>query len=256
MGTRNRTLQRVSRALSKRLGILHVGRRRARDLFDFLETRGIDLVLDVGANVGQFGEALRAGGYRGRIVSFEPVQAAFQALARQAAADGNWEAHLCALGAASGEADIHVSELSVFSSILDLTSNADLHDRRIAVDHAERVPVRTLDEVAAKMNGNLLVKIDTQGYERQVLEGGRQTLSRALGVLMELPVIHVYRGEWTLQEALGTMEESGFVLAQVQAVGYHGRDPAAAVDLDCLFRRRSMIDASETGPAAARPSVE
>jgi FkbM family methyltransferase len=253
MGTRNRTINRVSRALSKRLGILRVGRRRTRDLFDFLETRAIDLVVDVGANVGQFGDSLRAGGYRGRIVSFEPVQAAFAALSRKADADGNWEADLCALGAAPGEADIHVSALSVFSSILDLTPNANLHDQRIAVDHAERVPVRTLDEIAATLTGNLLLKIDTQGYERQVLEGGRQTLNRALGVLMELPVIHVYRGEWKMQQAIEYMEQAGFVLAQVQAVGYHGRDPAAAVDFDCLFRRRAVIDETETALPQSQP---
>jgi FkbM family methyltransferase len=243
----------VGRALSKRLGILRVGRRRARDLFDFFDTRAIDLVLDVGANVGQFGESLRAGGYRGRIVSFEPVQAAFEALRRKAAADGNWETHRCALGAQPGEAEIHVSQLSVCSSILDLASNATMHDPRIAVDHAERVPVRTLDEAAATLPGNLLLKIDTQGYERQVLEGGRQTLARSLGVLMELPVIHVYRGEWKFQEAVDYMEAAGFVLAQVQAVGFHGQDPAAAVDFDCLFRRFGAIDAVESAPVNAAP---
>ena len=244
-------MNRVGRALSKRLGILRVGRRRTRDLFDFFDTRAIDLVLDVGANVGQFGESLRAGGYRGRIVSFEPVQSAFEALTRKAAADGNWQTHRCALGAESGETEIHVSQLSVCSSILDLAPNALMHDPRIAVDHAERVPVRTLDEVAANLSGNLLLKIDTQGYERQVLEGGRQTLARALGVLMELPVIHVYRGEWKFQEAVQSMEDAGFVLAQVQAVGFHGQDPAAAVDFDCLFRRRGPIDATALAPATA-----
>ena len=246
-------MNRAGRALSKRLGILRVGRRRARDLFDFLDTRKIDLVLDVGGNVGQFGAGLRAGGYRGRIVSFEPVQAAFDALSLKAAEDGNWEANRCALGAVSGETLIHVSQLSVFSSILDLAANAGLHDRRIAVDHAERVPIRSLDEVAANLSGNLLLKIDTQGYERQVLEGGRETLGRALGVLMELPVIHVYRGEWRLQDAVQYMEDAGFVLAQMQAVGYHGLDPAAAVDFDCLFRRRASIDAAETAPAQSAP---
>lgn len=113
------------------------------------------------------------------------------------------------------------------------------------MDHVERVPVRTLDDMAANLNGNLLLKIDTQGYEPQVLEGGKRILARSLGVLMELPAIHVYRGEWKLQEALEYMENAGFVLAQAQAVGYHGRDAAAAVDFDCLFRRRSAIDTAE-----------
>lgn len=114
-------MNRMIRAAYKRLGIIHLGRRRVRDLIDFIEDREIDVVMDVGANVGQFGESLRDGGYRGRIVSFEPIEAPFQTLSRKAAADGNWEAHHCGLGAVSGTAALNVSELSVFSSILGMT---------------------------------------------------------------------------------------------------------------------------------------
>lgn len=85
LGRKALSMNRMGRTLMRRLGILHVGRRRVRDLFDFLDTRSIDVVLDVGANIGQFGQSLRAGGYRGKIVSFEPVKAAFDVLSRRAA---------------------------------------------------------------------------------------------------------------------------------------------------------------------------
>ncbi|HEY1767819.1 MAG TPA: FkbM family methyltransferase [Terracidiphilus sp.] len=235
-------MNRIIRAASKRLGIIHVGRRRVRDLIDFVENRKIGAVIDVGANAGQFGESLRAGGYRGKIVSFEPTASAFQVLARKAAADRHWEAHRCGLGAAPGTAILHASELSVFNSILELSDTARLHDQRMAVDHTEEVEVRTLDQVAERIAGNILLKIDTQGYERQVVEGGRETIARSAGILMELPVIHTYKGEWHLDEALKYMFEIGFVPAQIQAVGYHGLDPVAAVDFDCLFRPRGEID--------------
>ncbi len=84
--------------------------RHVRGLMDFVKDRQIDTVLDVGANVGQFGASLRSKGYRGRIVSFEPVASVFQTLAARAKADGNWEAYHCALGAETGEATIHVAE--------------------------------------------------------------------------------------------------------------------------------------------------
>jgi FkbM family methyltransferase len=235
-------VNRVIRAIYKRLGILEVGRRRVRDLIDFIEDRKIDLVIDVGANVGQFGESLRAGGYRGRIVSFEPITSAFQALAKKAAADGNWEVHECGLGAIAGTAVLHVSELSVCSSILELTSVAALHDSRFAVDHTEEIVVRTLDEVAAGLSGRMLLKVDTQGYERQVIEGGRQTLPQLMGILLELPVIHVYAGDWQFHEALKFMSDAGFVPAQIQAVGYHGVDKVSAVEFDCLFRPLGAVD--------------
>jgi FkbM family methyltransferase len=236
-------VNRIIRAAYKRLGIVHLGRRRVRDLMDFIEDRKIDIVIDVGANIGQFGESLRANGFRGKIVSFEPTKSAFEALSKMAAADGNWEAHHCGLGAVSGTAVLNASKLSVFNSFLELSSVAGLHDNRMEVEHTEEIPIFTLDHFAGSFpRGEILLKVDTQGYERQVIEGAHQTISRTAGILMELPVIHTYEGEWQFHEALEYMSDAGFVPAQIQAVGYHGRDNVSAVDFDCLFRPRSQVD--------------
>jgi FkbM family methyltransferase len=239
-------LNRVLRAIYKRLGVQHVGKRRVRDIVDFIADRKIDVVIDVGANVGQFGESLRAGGYRGKIVSFEPIASAFQTLAKKAAEDGNWEVHQCGLGAAPGVATLNVSELSVFSSIMESTSVASLHDKRITVDHTEEISIRTLDEVAAAISGKIFLKVDTQGYERKTMEGGRQTLPRLLGILLELPVVHAYKGSWRFDEAIKFMDDAGFVPAQILPVNYHTVDNVSAVEFDCLFRPRSKVD-GETG---------
>ena len=235
-------MNRLVRAAYRRLGILQVGRRRVRDLMDFIEDRGITLVIDVGANVGQFGAWLRQNGYRGKILSFEPGRADFAILKRKAEADGNWEAFYCGLGAESGTAVLHVSKLSVCSSFLELSAAALLHDERMAVDHTEEIAVRTLDEIEIPAAEKVLLKIDTQGYERQVLEGGRQSLGRMAGIVMELPVIRTYEGVWKFHEALEFMAEAGFVPAQIQSVGFHTVDKVAAVEFDCLFRPRSEID--------------
>jgi FkbM family methyltransferase len=164
----------------------------------------------------------------------------FQTLAKKAASDGNWEAYHCGLGAVSGEAVINVAELTVFSSILASTGAAARHDSRTAIQRTETVRIQTLDEVAANLTGNILLKIDTQGYEKQVIEGGRQTISRVKGILMELPIIHVYEGEWQFHEAVKFMTEAGFVPAQIQPVGYHGKDNVSLIEVDCLFRPRSV----------------
>lgn len=235
-------MSRLTRAAYRRLGIQHVGRRRARDLVDFLEDRAITLVLDVGANEGQFGEWLRRNGYRSKILSFEPGRMEYAALQRKAEADGNWEAFHCGLGAQSGTATLRVSKLSVFNSFLDLSAAAQLHDERMAVDHTEEIAVRTLDEIGIPASERVLLKIDTQGFERQVLEGGRQSLARMAGILMELPVIRTYAGEWAFHEALAHMDALGFVPAQMQPVGFHTADKVSAVEFDCLFRPKSAID--------------
>ncbi len=59
---------------------------------------GVDLVIDVGANVGQYGTQLRDWGYRGRIMSFEPMRDEYAALSRLAEADGNWDTTRCSPG--------------------------------------------------------------------------------------------------------------------------------------------------------------
>ncbi len=235
-------MNQLTRAVYKRLGIIRLGRTRVRDLIDFIVDRRIDTVIDVGANVGQFGASLRSEGFRGKIISFEPIASVFQELANKAAADSNWEAHRCGLGSIAGTAQIHVSELTVFSSILDMTSTASLHDSRTAVTRTEDIEIRTLDQVAAGLTGNILLKIDAQGYEKHIIEGGGQTIPRLLGIQLELPVIRVYEGEWQFHEALNYMADLGFVPAQIQVVNYHGADNVSAVDFDCLFRRVGPLD--------------
>lgn len=230
------------RAVLRRLGVDVRRTCNARDLMDFLKDRKVEVVLDVGANVGQFGASLRAKGYRGKIVSFEPVESVFQSLAKIATADGNWDANNFALGSASGEATINVAEFSVFSSILTSTQAATKFDSRAVVKHTETIEVRTLDEVARDLSRGILLKIDTQGFEKQVLEGGRQTLSRLKGIYMELPIIHLYEGNWQFHEAVGFMASIGFVPAQIHPVNYHSQDNVSLVEVDCLFRPRTSLD--------------
>jgi len=202
----------------------------------FLKDRGIDVVIDVGANVGQFGERLRAQGYRKTIISFEPLASEFRTLSQKAQADGNWEVNNYALGSASGTATINVSDSSTYSSILTMKEVATRHDAAAVSKRQEAIQIRTLDEFSDSLSAHSLLKIDTQGYERQVLEGGRRVLSAVKGVLMELPVIHLYQGTWHLHEAIDYMRQSGFVPAQIYPVNYHLNDPQSLLEVDCLFR--------------------
>ena len=96
---------------------------------DWLRQRGVSVVLDVGANEGQFARELRDWGYRGRIVSFEPIPAVAATLREQAAHDPAWEVRECALGREAGTATLHVSALSVFSSLRGVLPSAETFDR-------------------------------------------------------------------------------------------------------------------------------
>jgi len=212
--------------------------RDRRTPIDFIASRGIDLVMDVGANAGQFAEFLRSEGYAGKIISFEPIASVFQTLAKKARADGNWEAHNCALGATAGSATINVAAMSVFSSLLPATRAITAFDAAAVATHPETIEVRTLDGVFGRSPGNALLKIDTQGYEKHVLEGGLRTLPGLKGVLMELPIVHLYEDTWQFHEAIAFMSAHGFVPAQIHPVNYHSKDDVSLIEVDCLFRPR------------------
>jgi FkbM family methyltransferase len=210
------------------------------DLVDFINDRNIDVVFDVGANAGQFGQKLRGFGYKGTIISYEPILSAFKHLEQIAKSDNKWTAHNFAIGAESGQLKINLSANSKFNSALDLRDNAEEFHGGVVTDGVESVPVWTLDRVAAEYAGNILIKIDTQGLERQVIEGGKKTVARSKAVLMELPIIALYNNSWRLSEAIEYMDGLGFVPTQIHPVNYHPTDRQALVEIDCLFRRRDQ----------------
>ena len=179
----------VLKALRQRAGIDVVRARKNPNTMDFIENRGINLVLDVGANIGQFGQSLRNRGYAGRIISFEPVKEAFTALENAARGDDLWTTSNLALGASSGVMAIHVSKNSQFSSFNDLTATATSFDPEAELQGVGKRRRQDFgrSRAAARPGFEDPSKIDTQGYERAVLEGAKETLKRVSGVLLSCP---------------------------------------------------------------------
>ncbi len=206
-------------------------------LIDFLENRKIDVVVDVGANRGQFAVLLRKDRYAGRIISLEPIAAVFQSLRQTAAGDALWTTLNVAAGAENGTAEIGVSEETVFSSMLPVNQAASAFDPTSRVVARETIQVRRLDELMADLEGRIFLKIDTQGFEAQVLEGAGAWMSRVIGVQMELPCVHLYDGVWTMSQAMAAMERLGFTLFQARPVSLSKTDPIAPIELDCVFGR-------------------
>ena len=220
--------------------------RRWPQLIDFLSSRDIQVVLDVGANVGQFATELRQAGYRGRIISFEPVKEVYANLEKAASGDPLWSTRNYALGAKPGAARINVSDYSVFSSILPLTQTGRSFDATSQVVRTETIEVRPLDDIFEEFAGQrVFLKVDTQGFESQVLEGARSALPSILGVQLELPIEHLYEGEWTVVDAISFMREHEFVVAQIRPNGTFLTDDRVSVcELDVIFRRTHQVPQS------------
>jgi FkbM family methyltransferase len=210
---------------------------------EFLNSRQIDLVIDVGANKGQYAKEIRKAGYKGRIISFEPVTGIFNHLSAVSRNDNLWDVRKSGVGASEGTANINISYNSVYSSFLEQTDMAAAFSKKSAVVLTETVPVIALDDMDFGAAQSIFLKIDTQGYEKEVLAGAKKLLNKCQGIQLELPVEHLYAGVWSFTEAVTYMDQAGFVPAQFQTVNPIHDDPCSAIEFDCIFRRkRPTID--------------
>jgi FkbM family methyltransferase len=211
---------------------------RSTTLRRFLATHPIDLVVDAGANLGQFAELVRSKGYKGRIWSFEPVGHVFDSLAAKAALDPAWQVSKLALGSKRGTAEINVSANHTLSSFLPASAKLASFDAE-APTVRETVEVQTLDKLLEEDPAkSIFLKIDVQGFEKEVLEGAKKTLPRVHALYVELPVEQLYEGGWTFPEAINYLDDLGFTPAQFRTVNSLPDDRASAVEFDCLFRRK------------------
>jgi FkbM family methyltransferase len=206
----------------------------------------INLVLDVGANVGQFAINLRTNfGYRGRIVSFEPLRAPHAALSKSSQKDPLWEvAPLAAIGALDGEIEINVSGNSVSSSILPMLDSHAKAAPDSRYRGVEKVPLHRLDTLAMQYieeGSRIFLKVDTQGYERQVLEGAPAILRKAVGVALEVSLEPLYRGDRLMPEMVHYMEGIGFDLWGVSPAFVDERT-GRSLQLDALFFRSQKLE--------------
>jgi FkbM family methyltransferase len=208
-------------------------------LAGFLRSRDINVIIDVGANRGQFADNVFKQGFRGRIISFEPILELANDLEQGARRRSNWEIRPFALGESGGEALLNVSASDDFSSFKEhARESEDIFDG-IATKHTQRAAVRRLDEtdIGLCSASRIFIKSDTQGYDREVLNGATRILPQVLGIQVEVPIHQLYKDTWTFSEAVCHLGKIGFVPAQFWPVTTFPDDPASAVELDCIFRR-------------------
>jgi FkbM family methyltransferase len=207
----------------------------ARDAL--MKSRGVDVVLDVGANAGQYGELLRERGYTGRIVSLEPVAEAFAQLERRARADGAWEAFCVAASDTDGELTLNVTGDSRSSSALPR------NERFAGVPgwepkESRTVPARRLEGLVGELlrvGERAYLKIDVQGYEHHVLTGAGAAIDRFEAIELELSVTPLYEGQPGLAEMLPLLAQRGFRPVSLEPILLD--EEGMLMELDGLFAR-------------------
>jgi FkbM family methyltransferase len=219
----------------------------ARHLRFLLKGMAVNCVLDVGAHKGQYVHLLRDDvGYRGRIVSFEPVSSTYAALKASCFRDPQWRGFRCALGRQAGTAEVTVFSGSDFNSILTPNRYAEQQfGRFLKKESSEEAPIRTLDDVFAEATGGLAgprvhLKVDTQGYDLEVLEGGTSVLEHVVSLQMEAAFKPIYRGQPNIFEALTRLDALGYELAGIFTVSEQ-LDRLRIIEADILLVRAEAL---------------
>ena len=201
---------------------------------------GIDLVLDVGANSGQYSFYLRSIGYRGKIVCFEPLLSAYSDLQKFAKKDANMIlTPRMALGDHDGEVTLNVAANSESSSILQILDAHLQTEPSAKFVGVETVRLARLDTVAHEYMVNaraVFLKIDTQGYDSHVLRGAAGILPNIKGVQIELSLMPLYKGEIIYREMIDRIEALGYALHDLNPC-FSDKITGRTYQLDGIFFR-------------------
>mgnify|MGYP001604365521 CR=1 FL=1 len=187
--------------------------------FRLIIHHNIDLVFDAGANTGQFALSLIDSGYKNKIVSFEPLSAAYKTLVKESKKYSNWEVTpRCALGNDNREMEINISKNSVSSTLLDMLDTHLQGAPESEIIGKEKASMFKLDYIGKEYinSNNVYLKIDAQGYEYEVLLGSQEVFPNIKGIELEMSLEPLYRDQdWLFPNVLDYMKKNEFVLHSI-----------------------------------------
>lgn len=204
-----------------------------------IEHHNIDVILDIGANIGQYGGEMRNLGFKGEIHSFEPMKSAFKKLKKNAAGDSKWQVHHYSIGEKDGQTTINIAKNSVSSSLLENLPQLTDSAPEAAFVEKETIEIRKLDSIFDDLNLNgkkIYLKIDTQGYEEMVLLGAEKSLEKVTGIQIEMSFVPSYRGAITFDEMKTKLNQKGFTLLALEN-GFYDKKTGKQLEVDGVFYR-------------------
>jgi len=213
-------------------------------LISMINHHKINLIFDIGANIGQFGEMLRIFNYSGRIVSFEPMPNEHEKLLEISKKDKLWAiAPRVALGDEEDDILINISANSQSSSILKILDTHTNAAPESAYVKTECVPQRRLDSLALNYltpDSISFLKIDTQGFEDRVLSGATQTLKNVAGLQLELSLVPLYEGQLLFNDLIQKVLAEGFHLWSIAPV-FIDTSSGRLLQVDATFFRQDNL---------------
>lgn len=206
-----------------------------------LAAHQISVVIDAGAARGSFARAMRQDGYRGKIISFEPLPEYYAQLREVAKADSNWRVVNRALGDTNEQKNIQVAGNLMSSSFLPMLARHSESAPGSDYVRQELVTMSTLDSLWDRFvtdEDRVFMKIDAQGYEKNILTGAARSLPRIAGLQLEMSLVPLYAGAETMSSLLPYVESLGFVPVFFEN-GFHDLRSGHYLQADAVFFRES-----------------
>ena len=181
--------------------------------YAYLLSLGIETVIDVGANSGEFCHMITKVLPSCSIVCFEPLREEFVQLESSMRGRPRFRAFNYAIGDRNGSVEMYRNEYSQSSSLLRM---AALHKQAFPYterETTETVELRRLDDVLAGVNltTEILLKIDVQGYEDKVIAGAEVVISRSKAMIVEVSFQRLYEGQALFDDVYEILKRKGFV---------------------------------------------
>jgi FkbM family methyltransferase len=211
-----------------------------------LHDYGVDCVFDVGANYGQYAQMLRRkANFKGLIISFEPIPDAAAILRKLSANDPLWIIEECALSKSNGTQTFNIMSDSQFSSLSEpnhdeIQSFKDMNK----VSESIQVKTETLDSAFGRLQRKFtfecpFLKMDTQGFDVEVVNHGKSVINQFIGLQSELAVNKLYKDSVDFREAITIYEQHGFSLSAF-VPNNEGHFPRL-VETDCIMLRSDLL---------------
>lgn len=235
--------------------LIRMGRKAGFEIIKYptheLETRlkimdycKINKLFDVGANKGQYAILMRKLGFTDSLISFEPLSDAFVELQKVAEKDKNWTVNNYALGKVNSENTINIAANLQSSSILEMLPAHLKSAPQSEYVGTEKIEVKTLDSVFGSCyqeGDNVMLKIDTQGYEKRVLEGAEKSLANVRLIQLEMSTIPLYSNELLFHDMIKFLDEKGFRLFALET-NFLNPHTGQILQYDGIFVNKAYIE--------------
>ena len=237
---------RLKHLVAETLGYRLKNKKRSHDFLDthlkqIFSAYDINTVIDVGANIGQYGLYLKKNGFKGRIISFEPIRETFLKLEEVAKNYPNWDVFNCALGEKEEKKKMHIAGKSGetdFSSFLSPNSRAFEDFSIRSTESLNEILIKVLgnlvDELGIDSKSKIHLKMDTQGYDLNVFKGAGSILNFVVSMQSEISFVPVYDGMPSFVDSLKCFTEKGFKVSGIYPVS-RSKDKLYLVESDAIL---------------------